>query len=164
MKESSTWPIKRKELAPSHRVDNQRNFLFGSNQVRKNDESSAKATASEAVAIQKSLLRTQKLLEHELDRVSTFQSVLNDDGKLLQQAMDTQKSLNVKGAKMALTALQMAQQKERRVLRWSIFFFWMCAFYVLWCRIVTKIPFVDQLVGFLQYELWVRLFELPKSK
>lgn len=163
MSGESSRSMKGNNRVPSQSIENQRKNLFHTNQAHRNDHSSAKATASEAVAIQKSLLRTQKLLEHELDRVSSFQSAINDDGKLLQQAMDTQKSLNVKEAKMALTALQMEQLKERRLLRWSIVFFWCCVLYIIWCRIIKKIPFIDQLIGFLRYEIWVTALKLFKS-
>lgn len=140
------------------RFQTERNTLFHRN--RNDSNGSAAATASEAVAIQQSLQRTQQLLQHELDRVSTFQSAIEDDGKLLQQAMDAHKSLNVKGAKKALTALERAQQNERNVLRASIIFFWSCVFYVLWCRVLIKLPFVGRIMDILLYDIWTRVVRL----
>lgn len=141
-------------------IQNNRNSLFQRSASQSNSGSLVNATADEAASIQQSLHRTQRLLMHELDRVSRFQSAIEDDGKLLQQTMEAQKSLNVKGAKKALTALERAQQNERLVLRASIFFFWMCAFYVMWCRLLIKIPFVDRLTEILRYCIWLLLHQI----
>ena len=105
------------------------------------------ATASEAAAIQQSLGRTQTLLQTELQRVAAVQNAIRDDEAMLQQTVDTHKTLNVDKAAHALTQLERAQQKERRVLTASVTFFWCAVFYVAWCRILIKIPFVDRITG-----------------
>ena len=107
----------------------------------------ATATASEAASIQQSLGRTQKLLQTELRRVAAVQNAIRDDEAMLQQTVDTHKTLNVEKAAHALTQLERAQQKERRVLTASVTFFWCAVFYVAWCRILIKIPFVDRVTG-----------------
>jgi len=107
--------------------------------------STAAATASEAAAIQQSLGRTQKLLQTELKRVATVHNAIREDDTVLQQTMDTHKTMNVDKAASALTQLERAQQKERRVLAASVAFFWCAVFYVAWCRILIKIPFVDRI-------------------
>jgi hypothetical protein len=121
-----------------------RNVLFQSDpshhQRRKN---SSNATASEAAAIQQSLSRTQQLLKYELDRVHKVSTAIESDGKMLQDTMHDHQTMNVSSAAKAFTALERAQQFEQRVLMLSIFFFWLCVFYVMWCRVLIRLPFVD---------------------
>ena len=105
------------------------------------------STASEAQAIQKSLMRTQMLLRNELQRVSHVQNAIDEDGNVLQHTMDQHKSLNTKSAQKALTALQRAQQQEQRVLMASITFFFVVAFYILWSRILLRFAFIYNLFG-----------------
>lgn len=105
----------------------------------------AAATASEAAAIQQSLGRTQQLLQTELKRVATVHHAIREDDTVLRQTVDTHKTLNVDRASSALTQLERAQQRERRVLAASVAFFWTVVFYVAWCRILVKIPFVDRI-------------------
>jgi Sec20 len=114
---------------------------------RRRPVSATDATAAEAAAIQQSLQRTQKLLQSELSRVSAVQRAIEDDEKLLRETMDTHKTLNVSAAKRALTELERAEQHERRVLAASIFFFWSVVFYVVWCRVLIRIPFLDRILG-----------------
>ena len=105
------------------------------------------STANEAAAIQQSLSRTQQLLHHELERVSHVASAIDSDQKMLKDTMDDLKTMNVSSAKKALTALERAQQRERRILMISVIFFWTVLFYVMWCRILIRIPFLDQLLN-----------------
>ena len=107
------------------------------------------ATASEAAAIQQSLGRTQKLLRAELQRVAAVQHAIRDDEAMLRKTMDTHQTLNVDKAAHALTQLERAQQKERRLFAAAVAFFWCAVFYVAWCRILIKIPFVDRITGVL---------------
>lgn len=107
------------------------------------------ATAAEAAAIQQSLSRTQKLLQSELTRVSAVQNAIDDDEKLLRQTMHAHQTLNVKAVKKALTELERAKQQENRVLAAAILFFWSAVLYVLWCRILIRIPFLEQILGIL---------------
>jgi hypothetical protein len=127
-----------------------RTKLFERNGIKRGKGLSSN-TASEAANIQKSLHRTQALLKNELERVSKVASAIDDDGKMLQDTMTDQQSLNVSSAKKALTSLQRAQQREQRVLMASIVFFYGVVFYILWCRLLIRIPFADRLLGLLQF-------------
>jgi hypothetical protein len=127
-----------------------RSKLFERNGIKRGKPFSSN-TASEAANIQKSLHRTQALLKNELERVSQVASAIEDDGKMLQETMSDQQTLNVSSAKKALTSLQRAQQREQRVLMASIVFFYGVVFYILWCRLLIRIPFADRLLGLLQF-------------
>jgi hypothetical protein len=142
--------------SPAAKIRQERSTLFqqqrgneAAEEAEKRRRASTSATASEAASIQQSLARTQRMLKVELDRVDAVHHALTDDEKLLKETLTTHKTLNVKGAKKALTALERAQQKERRILTASLVFFWTVVFYVVWCRILVKIPFVDRLPGLL---------------
>lgn len=129
-----------------------RNALFDESAIRRRrQQKSSSNTAVEAASIQNSLSRTQHLLKNELSRVSQVASAIDEDGKVLNQTMDTHKSLNVKKAKNALTSLQRAQQHEQRVLLASIIFFWSVVIYILCVRIILHIPFVDRLISSLRF-------------
>lgn len=108
--------------------------------------STATATAMEAAGIQQSLSRTQALLKSELERVSHVSAAIQEDGKLLQQTNTLHQTLNVKGAKNALTALERSQQREHRILLASVTFFWVAVMYILWERLLTRLPFVDRIL------------------
>jgi hypothetical protein len=114
-------------------------------------KSSSRNTALEAASIQNSLSRTQTLLQNELSRVSQVASAIDEDGKVLEETMNTHHSLDVRKAKKALTSLQRAQRREQRVLMASIFFFWSVVFYILWVRILLHIPYVDRLVSAVRF-------------
>jgi hypothetical protein len=135
----------------SFRVD--RSKLFERNGIKRGKpfSGSSSNTASEAANIQKSLQRTQALLKNELERVSQVASAIDDDGKILEETMTDQQTLNVSSAKKALTSLQRAQQREQRVLMASIVFFYGVVFYILWCRLLIRIPFADRLLGLMQF-------------
>jgi hypothetical protein len=129
-----------------------RSKLFDRNGIKRGKPFSASSnTASEAANIQKSLHRTQALLKNELERVSHVASAIEDDGKMLQETMNDQQNLNVSSAKKALTSLQRAQQREQRVLMASIVFFYVVVFYIFWCRLLIRIPFLDRLPALLQF-------------
>ena len=115
----------------------------------KKSSATSNNTASEAAAIQQSLGRTQALLRHELERVSHVASTIESDGKVLQETMQDHKTMDVSKAKKSLTALERAQQNERRVLMLSVGFFWVVLFYVMWCRVLIRIPFLDQILDLL---------------
>jgi Sec20 len=104
------------------------------------------STASEAQSIQHSLQRTQNLLKNELDRVTQVATTIDEDGKLLEDTKNEFQSLNVGAAKKALTSLQRAQQREQRVLTASILFFFSVVFYIMWQRVLIKLPLVDRVV------------------
>ncbi len=103
-------------------------------------------TASEAAAIQESLRRTQALLQNELERVEKVGRAIDSDGKLLAESKTDQQLLNASKAKSALTSLQRAQQREQRILMLSVAFFWTVVFYVLWCRVLIRIPFLESIL------------------
>ena len=123
----------------------EKNSLFQrDDRTRRRSLPASNTTVSEAAAIQQSLSRTQTLLKSELARVAAVQNAIKDDEQLLRKTIDTHKSLNVAGAKRALTELERAELKERRVLSASIIFFWTVVFYIVWCRVLFRIPLVDQ--------------------
>ena len=101
------------------------------------------ATESEAQSIQRSLLRTEGLLQNELERVSTVQSAIDEDGRILRETTDHHKSLNTKNAQKALTALERAERQEQYVLMASVAFFALVSFEVLWKRVLVKFDFVS---------------------
>jgi Sec20 len=100
----------------------------------------------EAAGIQRSLERTQLLLKQELERVSHVASTIDQDGKLLDETTTLHQQMNVKGAKKALSSLERAQQRQQRVLRCSLAFFWTVVFYIAWERVLTRLPFVDRVL------------------
>jgi hypothetical protein len=143
-------PASHHSQTPTASFRGDRTKLFERNGIKRGKGLSSN-TASEAANIQKSLHRTQALLKNELERVSQVASAIDDDGKMLQDTMTDQQSLNVSSAKKALTSLQRAQQREQRVLMASIIFFYGVVFYILWCRLLIRIPFADRLLGLLQF-------------
>lgn len=137
----------------AEKVRQNRQTLFdeASMKRRRPKSSSKNATAAEAASIQNSLSRTQRLLSHELNRVSQVGKAIDEDGKVLEETMKTHQTLNVKKAKNALTSLQRAQQREQQVLMASIIFFWSVVAYILFVRVVMHIPFVDRLLTSLRF-------------
>ena len=113
---------------------------------RRRRKPTGSSTANEAAAIQQSLGRTQSLLRSELERVSNVASAIEGDGKLLNKTMDAHETMDVSKAKKALTSLQRAQQREQRILVASILFFWTVVFYILWCRILIRVPYLDRVL------------------
>ena len=95
-----------------------------------------KSTADEARSINKSLQRTQALLQQELERVSHVSEAIDADGRLLSQTQSHQQNMNdtVKGANAALRILQLQQRKESLVLSASVVFFYTTVAYVVWTR------------------------------
>jgi hypothetical protein len=142
----------------------ERNGLFkheGNDRTRRRPGHAANTTVSDAAAIQQSLSRTQTLLKSELARVAAVQNAIKDDENLLRKTIDTHKNLNVVGAKRALTELERAELKERRVLLASIIFFWTVIFYILWYRVLIRIPLIDQALAQLM-NLGQYIMQLPQ--
>ncbi|CAB9510597.1 expressed unknown protein [Seminavis robusta] len=129
----------------------------GNNRRKKTGSSS---TASEAQSIQQSLQRTQNLLKNELDRVSQVVDVIDQDGKLLEETKDEYQSMDVSGAANALNSLKQAQQQEQRVLMASVLFFFSVVFYIMWERVLIKLPFVERIVKMVLSSLHQFLGEL----
>lgn len=158
MMKSSTRP----QTAPAASHTEDRSNIFQQRKKatkrRKPFAPSSSSTASEAANIQKSLHRTQTLLKNELERVSQVATAIEDDGKVLAETMTDQQQLNVSSAAKALTSLQRAQQREQRVLYASIILFYSAVFYILWCRLLIRIPFADRLP-----QLWQSLVQIMVS-
>lgn len=129
---------------------------------RASASSSNNSTLSEAAAIQQSFGRTQSLLQNELERVAQVSVTIETDGKILEETMNDHKTMNVSKAKSALTALQRAQNHEQRVLLLSIAFFGAVVFYVLWCRVLIRVPFLDTILYWIR-NLFVNLPWLPTA-
>ena len=56
--------------------------------------------------------------------------------------------MNIKGAKKALTAYERAQQQEYRILVSSIIFFGISFSYVMWERIIIKLPLIERIINY----------------
>ena len=113
---------------------------------RKTTLNSNNDTASEAAEIQRSLNRTQGLLQSQLLHVTHVASAIDDDGKVLRKTMDEHQTMNASGAKSALSNLQRAQQKEQRYLIASIVFFSAVVVYIFGARVIMHLPFVDTIL------------------
>lgn len=119
------------------------------NNKTKISSSSSNTTASEAQEIQKSLMKTQHLLKHELHRVGHISHAIEEDEAVLQQTMDHHQSLNTKQAQRALKALEQAQQQEQQVLMASILFFSATVFYILWSRVLFKFDVISMVLDWI---------------
>lgn len=110
--------------------------LFGASTPRK------RSTADEARSITMSLRRTNQMLNHEIDRVSSISHAIDHDGRVLGETKSHHKEMkdDIKGAKGALRALEREKRKERRLLIAAVAFFYCSAAYVIWSRI--RIPFL----------------------
>ena len=104
------------------------------------------STISEAQTIQKSLLRTHGLLQNELQRVQHVTDAIEHDQKMLEETMDSHKSLNTKQAQKALNSLQLAQRREQHVLLASMLFFVLTATYILWSRILLRLDVITPIL------------------
>eukprot|EP00547_Thalassionema_nitzschioides_P001629 CAMPEP_0194211828 /NCGR_PEP_ID=MMETSP0156-20130528/11262_1 /TAXON_ID=33649 /ORGANISM="Thalassionema nitzschioides, Strain L26-B" /LENGTH=107 /DNA_ID=CAMNT_0038939507 /DNA_START=172 /DNA_END=492 /DNA_ORIENTATION=- len=93
-----------------------------------------KSAADDARSVTKALVRTQALLQQELERVSHVSNAINEDGNVLTKTKTHQETMNdtAKGANAALRNLKIQLQKEKLVLILSFTFFFAVAFYVLW--------------------------------
>lgn len=115
--------------------------------TKSSSRTTATTTADDARSITKSLRRSQKLLQHELERVSHVSQAIQDDGRVLgaTKAHHLEMVDSVKDARGALRGLQLQQQKERLILLLAVAFYALAVVYVLW----TRIPLfgIDYLVG-----------------
>ena len=110
-------------------------------QQSKNNDNAISAT-HQAQSITTSLLRTKNMMEQELNRVSTLNNTITDDGALLQTARDEHTDMGgtMKGARGVMKRLGRQDVRDAIILRCSIIFYWLVVMYVLWSRI--KIPFL----------------------
>lgn len=82
------------------------------------------------------------MLQQELERVSSLNTTINDDGALLNSAKEEHLGMGgtMKGARGVLRKLGRQDVRDAIILRCAIIFYWMTVAYVLWSRI--KVPFL----------------------
>ena len=91
----------------------------------------------EAKKITESLRRTKQRMSQELHRVTEVTKVLDDDAMYLD---DTKKDHSGfqdtnKGASYALRRLKMQEKRDDLIFWFSLVFYCLVAFYVIWCRL-----------------------------
>ncbi|KAL7446650.1 hypothetical protein ACHAXM_011303 [Skeletonema potamos] len=103
---------------------------------------SSSSATHQAKSVTTTLLRTKEMMQQELERVSTLNTTINDDGALLNDAKEEHIGMGgtMKGAKGALSKLGRQDVRDAIILRCALVFYWMVVVYVLWSRI--KIPFL----------------------
>ena len=108
----------------------------------KNNKDNAISATHQAQSITTSLLRTKNMMAQELNRVSTLNTTINDDGTLLNTAKDEHTNMGgtMKSTKGVMKRLGRQDVRDAVILRCAIIFYWLVVIYVLWTRI--KIPFL----------------------
>ena len=108
----------------------------------KNNKDNAISATHQAQSITTSLLRTKNMMAQELNRVSTLNTTINDDGTLLNTAKDEHTNMGgtMKSTKGVMKRLGRQDVRDAIILRCAIVFYWLVVIYVLWTRI--KIPFL----------------------
>jgi len=108
---------------------------------REQNQSSSSAT-HQAQSVTTTLLRTKEMMQQELERVSTLNTTINDDGALLHDAKEEHVGMGgtMKGAQGAMSKLGRQDIRDAIILRCALVFYWIVVVYVLWTRI--KIPFL----------------------
>jgi hypothetical protein len=132
-------PPSRPQSKPRQRPNN--NHAAVARREQKNHPSSSSAT-HQAQSVTTTLLRTKEMMQQELERVSTLNTTINDDGALLNDAKEEHVGMGgtMKGAKGALSKLGRQDVRDAIILRCALVFYWIVVVYVLWSRI--KIPFL----------------------
>jgi len=107
-----------------------------------NNKDNAISATHQAQSITTSLLRTKNMMAQELNRVSTLNTTINDDGTLLNTAKDEHTNMGgtMKSTKGVMKRLGRQDVRDAIILRCAIIFYWLVVIYVLWTRI--KIPFL----------------------
>ena len=107
-----------------------------------NNKDIAISSTHQAQSITTSLLRTKNMMAQELNRVSTLNTTINDDGTLLNTAKDEHTNMGgtMKSTKGVMKRLGRQDVRDAIILRCAIVFYWLVVIYVLWTRI--KIPFL----------------------
>ncbi|KAL3815891.1 hypothetical protein ACHAXA_001940 [Cyclostephanos tholiformis] len=102
----------------------------------------ASSATHQAMSITASLERTKGMMARELERVTTLDSTINDDGALLSNARDEHVGMGgtMRGARGIMRKLGRQDVRDAIILRFSIAFYWCAVAYVLWSRI--KVPFL----------------------
>jgi len=103
---------------------------------------SSSSATHQAQSVTRALLRTKEMMQQELERVSTLNTTINDDGALLLGAKEEHIGMGgtMKGAKGALNKLGRQDVRDAIFLRCALLFYWIVVVYVLWSRI--KVPFL----------------------
>jgi len=110
----------------------QRNELLSSSSTSKSNRN------KEAKKISESLKRTKQLMSQEINRVSEVNKTLDDDTVYLKDTKNDHDMLKYdsnKNAHYALRQLKMQEKKEDIIFWFSVIFYVMVSFYVLWCRL-----------------------------
>ena len=108
-----------------------------------NNQSADKTSAThQAQSITTSLLRTKNMMSSELERISTLNTTITDEGALLSSTKDEHAGMGgtMKGAKGVMNKLGRQDIRDAFILKCAIILYWMVVGYVLWSRI--KVPFL----------------------
>ena len=130
-------PPSRPQPKPRQRSNNNNN-----NAACREQNSSSSSATHQAQSVTSTLLRTKEMMQQELERVSSLNTTINDDGALLHDAKEEHVGMGgtMKGAKGALGKLGRQDVRDAIILRCALVFYWIVVVYVLWSRI--KIPFL----------------------
>ncbi len=106
------------------------------------DQNSSSSATHQAQSVTSTLLRTKEMMQQELERASTLNTTINDDGALLHGAKEEHVDMGgtMKGAQGAMRTLGRQDIRDAIILRCALVFYWIVVVYVLWTRI--KIPFL----------------------
>lgn len=126
---------------PQSKAARQRPKSNGAASRREQNSSSSSAT-HQAQSVTTTLLRTKEMMQQELERVSTLNTTINDDGALLNDAKEEHVGMGgtMKNAQGAMRKLKTQDIRDAIILRCALVFYWIVVVYVLWTRI--KIPFL----------------------
>mmetsp|Transcript_24032 Transcript_24032/g.51873 ORF Transcript_24032/g.51873 Transcript_24032/m.51873 type:complete len:135 (-) Transcript_24032:597-1001(-) len=107
-----------------------------------NQRQDAASATHQAQSITSALLRTKNMMSQEIDRVTTLNTTIHDDGALLAGAKEEHAGMGgtMKGARSMMRKLGRQDVRDAIILRCAIIFYWVVVAYVLWSRI--KVPFL----------------------
>jgi hypothetical protein len=82
------------------------------------------------------------MMAQEIERVSTLNTTITDDGTLLHDTKEEHAGMGgtLQGARSMMRKLGRQDVRDAIILRCAIIFYWMVVAYVLWSRI--KVPFL----------------------
>lgn len=82
------------------------------------------------------------MMTRELERVTTLDSTINDDGALLQEVRMEHLGMGgtMKNARGVMRRLGRQDVRDAIILQCAVVFYWCTVAYVLWTRI--KVPFL----------------------
>mmetsp|Transcript_45888 Transcript_45888/g.97481 ORF Transcript_45888/g.97481 Transcript_45888/m.97481 type:complete len:141 (+) Transcript_45888:166-588(+) len=139
MPETPSQPTRRKNNAEGDGARAARRRRRPQQYQRQDDASSA---THQAQSITASLLRTKNMMSQELDRATSLNTTINDDGAMLHDAREEHEGMGgtMLGARKVMGRLGRQDVRDAVVLRCAICFYWATVAYVLWTRI--KVPFL----------------------